>query len=131
MKSILTILTLALVISCSSSKQSHAVQVSDSDKSYDTNVDLNLSVANYFQTVDLKKLCNPVKLFVMFSVDSTGKIYDTAFKPTILSDNNCVPDSIYMNSMKAQFERQISFSKQVIFNDSTRTARYYIPVTFE
>ena len=127
---LLIISVLGLLTSCSTTKKSTVVKESGSDSLSNANIDFSVSLGKYVQTVDLNKLCNPVRLYVMFSVDSTGKISDSEFKPTVLSDKNCIPDSVYMNNMKIQFENQMPLWKPKVFNDSIKIVRYSIPVTF-
>jgi hypothetical protein len=90
----------------------------------------SVSLGKFVETVDLNKLCNPLKLYVMFSLDSTGKVYDSDFKPTMLSDKNCIPDTVYMNTMKIKFENQMPLWKTKVLNDSIKMVRLSIPVTF-
>jgi len=124
------ILVLELLSSCSTTRQSSVVNEYDSDSFNNTNIDLSVSLGKFVETVDLNKLCNPLKLYVMFSLDSTGKVYDSDFKPTMLSDKNCIPDTVYMNTMKIKFENQMPLWKTKVLNDSIKMVRLSIPVTF-
>lgn len=120
---------LGILASCSTAKQKTIINISDNDSRI--NINYSESIMSYVNTIDLNKLCDPVKLFVLFSVDSTGRIYDSEFKSTILSDKNCTPDSIYLNSIKIQFENQMPLLKVKPFNDSIEMIRYSIPITFD
>jgi len=73
---LLIISVLELLTSCSTSKHKHSsiVHESDSDSLSNTDTDFSVSLVKFIETVDLDKLCYPVKLYVIFSVDSTGKI---------------------------------------------------------
>lgn len=95
---LLIISVLGLLISCSTTKKSTTAYESDSDSLSNTDTDFSVSLLKFIETVDLDKLCYPVKLYVIFSVDSTGKIYDSDFNPTILADENCKPDTVYINT---------------------------------
>jgi len=121
---------LGLLTSCSNAKQSSAANESDSDSLNNTNIDFSVSLGKFVQTVDLKKLCYPTRLYVIFSLDSTGKVYDSDFKPTILSDKNCIPDTVYMNTIKVKFENQMPRWKSKVLSDSIKMTRLSIPVTF-
>lgn len=88
------------------------------------------SLSGFVQTLKTGKLCSPVRLFIIFSVDSTGKVYDSDFKPSVLSDADCEPDSAYLEKIKLKFESQMPNWKPDAFNDSIRMIRYSIPVTF-
>lgn len=130
MRFLLIISVLGLLTSCSTTKKSTTAYESDSDSLSNTDTDFSVSLVKFIETVDLDKLCYPVKLYVIFSVDSTGKIYDSDFNPTILADENCKPDTVYINTMKTKFENQMPLWQPKVLNDSTKMVRYSIPVTF-
>lgn len=131
MRFLIFIPVLGLLTSCATTKQSGKVQEYDSDSLSRTNIDFSVSLGRFVETIDLNKLCHPVRLYVIFSVGNTGKIYDSDFKPTMFSDKNCIPDTVYMNEMKMKFENQMPLWKLEVLNDSIKAIRCSIPVTFD
>ena len=121
---------MSLLLSCSTTKSSvqNESNINELNKS---NIDFSYSLAKFVESIELEKLCYPVRLHVIFAVDSAGKLYDSDFKPSIFTEKECNPDTAYINTMKINFENQMPYWKPAVLNDSIKMVRCSIPVTFD
>ena len=120
----------SILLSCSTTKSSIQNGSNENELSK-SNINFTYSLGEFVQTIDLEKLCNPVRLHVIFSVDSSGRLYDSDFKPSTFTIKECNPDTVYINTMKINFENQMPNWKPTLLNDSIKMVRYSIPVTFD
>ena len=127
MKSLIIVLITSMAASCASTKSEKTEVHSAYDG--DSLGGLTRSISEFVQTIKLDQLCYPSTLFVIFSVDETGKIVDADFKATTLTVENCRPDSNYINALKSEFEEQMP-RWVASEKDSIVPARYTIPVRY-
>ncbi|MEO9802516.1 MAG: hypothetical protein ABJF04_04675 [Reichenbachiella sp.] len=137
MKSLLILLFISTLVSCVSTKdQKTDPNLTNNNASHSLNKDISdltfsTSLSEFIQTMELKKLCNPVKLHVIFSVDTIGKISDPDFRPTQYDQDDCEIDTVYLEKLKVEFEKSMPLWKLTNMSDTTTKARYSIPVTFD
>lgn len=100
---------------------------------YPSSADINFSnsLSEFVQAIDLEKLCNPVRIFIGFSVDTAGKISNVDFIPRIFENSDCSIDSAYLEKLQGEFEKSMPVWKPEMNNDSITKNRYIIPVIFE
>ena len=121
------IFVITLIVSCASTKSK------DTEVNYAYDDDslggLTRNLSEFVQTVQLEQLCYPATLIIMFSVDKSGMVFDSDFKPITLTVENCRPDSNYIKTLKNEFESQMP--KWVANeNDSIFPIRISIPVRY-
>lgn len=137
MKFVLFILLILGFVSCgllknetmNNTKSDNNIQNSNYPNS--TDIRFSTSLSEFVQTIDLGKLCNPVKLYIIFTVDTAGKMSDSDIIPGYFDQNVCKVDSIYIDELKVEFEKSMPIWKPTIKNDTITKIRYSIPVTFE
>jgi hypothetical protein len=103
---------------------------SSNDDPNRADINFGSSLGDFMQTIDLSKLCYPVKLYVVFTVDTTGKIIDPDFKPDYITETDCSIDTNYIDSLKKEFENYMPIWKPIVVNDTVKEVRMSIPVTF-
>lgn len=77
----------------------------------------SIHLSNFVSKIELNKFCDPRRIFVLFTVDTAGIVSDSDFK--ILKnylEDDCKPDSFYMEQLKADFVKTISRWELVDFN---------------
>ncbi len=90
-----------------------------------------MSMTEFVHTIELEKLCDPVRIFIGFSVDTAGKISNADFIPCIFENDDCSIDSAYLEKLQVEFETSMPVWKPEINNDSITKTRYIIPVIFD
>lgn len=78
----------------------------------------------------MEKLCNPVRLVILFTVDSIENVSDPDFKTYIHNPTNCKVDSIYIEALKVYFKKEIPHWTPTNRNDTINKVRYSIPAPF-
>lgn len=117
-------------------KETMNISKSNNDSLYSnypniTDIRFSTSLSEFVQTIELGKLCNPAKLYVVFTVDTAGKITDPDFMPDYYDQNDCKIDTIYIEMLKVEFEKSMPIWKPTIQNDTITKIRYSIPVTID
>lgn len=68
-------------------------------------------------------------MYVIFSIDTTGKVSDPDFKFTNVTDDSCYIDSSYIDELKKEFLITMPNWKPNALSDSITQVRYSIPVS--
>ncbi len=101
-----------------------------SDFPNNTDIRYSTSLSEFVQTIELAKLCDPVKLYIIFTIDTTGKITDPDFKIDFYNKDECILDSIYIDKLKVELVKHMPLLKPMVVNDTIKKVRLSIPVTF-
>jgi|SRR5690554_2447768 len=130
-KTINIFLFLAIIIASFSCAQNKKIR-SNNDNAYEHQIvsPHSLNLSNFVQKVELNKLCDPVKLLMIFTIDREGFTSDPEFKPLILRTKDCTPDSLYLESLKILFEKEVP-QWDITLKDTIEKARISIPVRFQ
>jgi len=121
----------AIIIASFSCAQNKKIR-SNNDNAYEHQIvsPHSLNLSNFVQKVELNKLCDPVKLLMIFTIDREGFTSDPEFKPLILRTKDCTPDSLYLESLKILFEKEVP-QWDITLKDTIEKARISIPVRFQ
>jgi hypothetical protein len=126
---VLYITLLVFFVSCSSTKKGDNKQsASVVSPQEHTDINFNTSLAHFVGTIDDIRICGPMKMFIIFSVDTTGIISDPDFKFSNFLVDNCLVDSSYIDDLKKDFLLQMPNWKPKSLSDSITKVRYTIPV---
>ena len=129
-KTINTLLLSAIIIALLSCAQNKPIR-SNNDNHYQNKIiSHSINLSNFVQKVELNKLCDPVKLLMVFTIDKDGFTSDPEFKPLIFRTTDCTPDSLYLESLKLLFEKEVP-QWEITFEDTLEKVRLSIPVTFQ
>lgn len=119
----------AFVLSkCGTSKQNDQVQAMKFEP--ETEEYFMLKLADFIQTLDPSKLCEPYRMYVQFSLDSIGKVTDSDFDVDFNEKEGCRIDSTYLKEINEAFEQQMPAWHLVKNGDTLRNVRLRFPVTF-
>ncbi len=134
--SILFILVISGLVSCSlfqGKPINDAKIISDSAYINDPMIYDNgffISLSEFAQTIELDKLCTPIRIYFSFTIDTAGNISNPSILPAIFDNNTCTIDSMYLKNLEEKFLISMPLWKPANFNDSTTEIRYSIPVIF-
>lgn len=130
-KTINIFLLSAIIIALFSCAQNKKIRSNNDNDYQHMNISSHtLNLSNFVQKVELNKLCDPVKLLMIFTIDKEGFTSDPEFRPLTFRTKDCTPDSLYLESLKILFEKEVP-QWDITFEDTLEKVRLSIPVTFQ
>ncbi|MCB9189400.1 MAG: hypothetical protein H6599_08980 [Flavobacteriales bacterium] len=125
-RTVIQIALLGLFFSCASRKNGNNKQ---SGTLLTPQESFSVSLGHFVEKIDDSRLCSPMKMLVIFSIDTTGTVSDPDFKFSNFMIDSCFIDSSYIDDLKKDFIITIPNWKPNVLSDSLTKVRYSIPIT--